>query len=77
MFSGKGLLIGAVVVIAVIYFGLFFFSTRGYGYPGYRGYSQGSSFWYWGGPRYYYPSRTVRTGSIGGPGRTGGIRAGK
>lgn len=66
------IVLGGMAVIAVLYLGLFAFSARGYGYPGYGGYHAGPSFWYWGGPRYHYPSTTVRDGSIGGPGRTGG-----
>lgn len=76
MFKHPIVLVG-IGAIAVIYFALFAFSARGYGYPGYNGYHAGPSFWYWGGPRYYYSSPDLRDGSLGGPGRTGGIGAGK
>jgi hypothetical protein len=77
MFSGKGILLAGIAIIAMVYFALFAFSSRGYGYPGYYGYHRPGSFFYWGGPRYHYPSQSVRDGSLGGPGRTGGIGGGK
>lgn len=69
--------LGGIAIIAVVYLALFAFSTNGYGYPGYAGYHHGASFWYFGGPRYTYPSQSVREGSVGGTGRTGGIGGGK
>lgn len=70
-------IIGAVVITAV-YLLLFSLSAHGWGYPGYRGYYAGPSFFYWGGTRHYYPgSPSVRAGSLGGTGRTGGISGGK
>lgn len=66
-----------LVVLALLYFGLFFFAGTGYGYPGYHGYSHGPSFWYFGGPSYYH-SASVRSGSLSGPGsRGGGLHGGK
>lgn len=71
------IVLGGIAVIAVIYFASFAFSARGYGYTGYNGYHSGPSFWYWGGPRYYYPSGDLREGSLSGPDRRSGIGAGK
>ena len=66
-----------LIILAVIYIVLFSWSSRGWGYMGYRGYRYGPSFWYWGGPSYHY-GESVRTGS---PGRRtyqgGGLRGGK
>jgi len=75
MFNKRNIIIAAVV--AGIYLLLFSVSARGYGYSGYGGYHNGPSFWYFGGSRYHYPSRSLREGSIGGPGRRGGISGGK
>ncbi len=63
--------------IAAFYFLLFPLSSHGYGYAGYGGYNSGPSFWYWGGARSHYVGNSVREGSLGGPGRTGGISGGK
>lgn len=65
------------VVLGALYFGLFSYSASGYGYAGYNGYHHGPSFWYFGGPR-YYPNRSLRNASLGGPGGRGsGIHYGK
>lgn len=64
-------------LVAILYFSLFAFSSRGYGYPGYHGWYAGPAIWYMGGPRYHYPGRSVREASVGGPGRAGGISGGK
>lgn len=67
-----------VVVLVVLYLGLFACSFRGYGYMGHNGYHSGPAIWYGGGTGHYYPSQTVRTGSPGGPStRGGGISGGK
>ena len=65
-------------ILAITYLFLCFISSRGWGYMGYRGYSRGPSFWYFGGPRYYY-GRNIRHGSIyrGRTYRGGGPRSGK
>ena len=73
-------LISFVVVLALVYSSLFFFSFRGWGYAGYghsRGYST-YSFWYFGRPTYYM-NKSMRGGSIHGRGTTsgGGIHGGK
>lgn len=66
-----------LALLALVYLGLFSCSSNGYGYAGYNGYDNGPSFWYFGGPR-YYPSRSVRNQSLGGPGDRGtGIHYGK
>ncbi|MEQ5834763.1 hypothetical protein EB809_01220 [Marinobacter sp. R17] len=66
-----------LALLGVIYLALFSFSNDGYGYTGYNGYSHGPSFWYFGGPS-YYPNRSLRNGSLGGPGDRGaGIHYGK
>lgn len=73
----KLIIIWIVAVLAMIYLSLFSYSSEGYGYPGYRGYYGGPSFWYFGGP-HYYPNRSLRRGSLGGPGaRGGGVHFGK
>lgn len=69
-------IIGAAVIF-VVYLLLFSFSAHGYGYPGYNGYASGPSFLYLGGVGHYYGRPSMRTGSLGGPGRTGGISGGK
>lgn len=70
----KLIIIWIVAVLAMIYLSLFSYSSEGYGYPGYHG---GPSFWYFGGP-HYYPNRSLRRGSLGGPGaRGGGVHFGK
>lgn len=66
-----------IAAAALLYFGLFSFASAGYGYAGYHGYHHGPSFWYFGGPR-FYPSRSLRNGSPGGPGGRGtGLHGGK
>lgn len=66
-----------IALLGIIYLGMFSFASEGYGYSGYDGYDSGPSFWYFGGPR-YFPNRSVRNGSIGGPGDRGaGIHYGK
>ncbi len=74
----KGIgVIALMIVLAIIYFLLFTWSSRGWGYMGYRGYGYGPSFWYWGGPSYHYGG-SVRTGSQGGRSyQGGGLRGGK
>lgn len=76
MFNDKRILIFAAGVI-VVYFLLFPLSSHGYGYAGYGGYHHQPSFWYWGGASNHYIDTSVREGSLGGPGRTGGISGGK
>ena len=77
MMEGKTKVFVLIGILAVVYIFLMAFSFRGWGYPGYRGYSRGGSFFYWGGPR-YYPGTSVRGGSIGGSRALGGgPRAGK
>ena len=72
--AGFVVLIGIMVVLYLL---LFNFGSRGWGYMGYRGYSYGPSWWYWGGPRYHYGG-SVRNGSLGGRShRGGGFRGGK
>ncbi len=66
-----------LVILGVVYFSLFLFASRGWGYMGYRGYHYGPSWWYFGGPRYYY-GNSIRHGSMGGRShRGGGMRGGK
>ncbi len=67
-----------VLGIYVAFFFLVYSCARdGYGYMGYHGYYRGPSFFYFGGPRYYY-GPSLRAGSVGGPGvRGGGFRGGK
>ncbi|MFV2055164.1 MAG: hypothetical protein ACC707_01810 [Thiohalomonadales bacterium] len=73
--TGAGLLF-LIIGMAVLFFALMSFSLRGWGYAGYGGFGYGPSFFYFGGPS-YYSGRSVRTGSIGGPGnRSGGISGG-
>ena len=71
---------GNIILIAILgflYLGLFSFSSRGWGYMGYRGYHYGPSWWYFGGPRYHY-GPSARGGSWGGRShRGGGPRGGK
>ncbi len=71
---------GFVVLLAImgmLYFVLFSWGSRGWGYMGYRGYHYGPSWLYWGGPRYHYGGN-VKNGSLGGRShRGGGIRGGK
>lgn len=70
--------IGLVVVLAIFFVFLLSFSFRGYGYAGYHGYHRGPSFWYFGGPRYYPSSPSVRAGSTSGPSHMGGgVHGGK
>ncbi len=64
-----------LAIMAVLYFGAFYFGSRGYGYTGYRGYHHGPSFFYWGGANTYH-SPSARVGSVGGPGHQGGGTAG-
>lgn len=69
--------LGTLALLAIIYFALFSYSSKGYGYAGYGGYHHGPSFWYFGGAN-YYPSRSLRQGSLGTSGtRGGGLHAGK
>ncbi len=73
-----GAVLGAIVVLAIVFFALLLLCVRGWGYPGYykRSIHQ-PSFWYWGGPG-YYEAPSVRSGSLGGPShRGGGPRVGK
>lgn len=71
------IVIGAIVILALMYLGAFFFAMRGWGYQGYYGYRRGPSFFYWGGPTTYH-GPSVRQGSLGGPShRGGGLRGGK
>ena len=75
---GSVAIIILIVFLVVIFVSLLFMSTRGWGYAGYRGYRYGPSIWYWGGPRYYPHSRSIRGGSVGGPvHRGGGLHGGK
>jgi len=67
-----GVLLGAIIVLVLVYFFLFSLSFRGWGYPSYYGgFAYGPSFWYFGGPRYYSGGPSVRSGSTGGPSRLG------
>lgn len=64
-------------ILGVVYLGLFSFSSSGYGYAGHGGYNHGPSFFYFGGTS-FYPNRSVRNGSVGGPGGRGqGLQYGK
>ena len=70
-------LIGLLIVMAVVYFGVLMISMRGWGYMGYGGYYHSPSFWYWGGPR-IYRSSSIRHDSLGGlSSRGGGYNRGK
>lgn len=74
----KGTRVVALAIILIILFvWVLFYSIRGWGYMGYRGYHHGPSFFYMGGPSIYHqPSN--RDGSISGPGhRGGGFSGGK
>ncbi len=74
---GRGLiaLIIAGVALAGVYGYLMLPASSGHGYPGP---GARASFWYFGGPQIYRERPSVRTGSPGGPGQTGGgLRAGK
>ena len=54
-----------IVVLAIIYFSCFNASSKGYGYPGYRGYHHHHSFWYYRGyDESFYPSN--RENSVNG-----------
>lgn len=68
--SGNSL-IGLIIVMAIVYFGVLMISMRGWGYMGYGGYYNSPSFWYWGGPR-IYRSSSIRNDSWGGPNNRGG-----
>jgi hypothetical protein len=61
-----------VIILAVIFLIGIYWSRTGWGYAGYRGYHYGPSLWYWGGPRYYPYSSSMRSGSLTGPRHTGG-----
>lgn len=67
----------ATLALALLYFGMFSFASAGYGYAGYHGYRYGPSFWYFGGPHYYH-NKSLRKGSLSGPGGRGhGLHGGK
>lgn len=73
----KGILLGVMAFLGVLYFLLFNIAGRGYGYMGYYGYHRGPSFWYFGGPRIFHDPN-VRAGSLGSDGiRGGGFGSGK
>ena len=75
--QGGFMVVGVVLVLALVYLGGFWFSSRGWGYAGYGGYHRAPSFWYWGGPSTYHDP-SVRAGSVGGPShRGGGLHGGK
>lgn len=67
----KGFIIAVVVVLILVFLMIYRLSAAGWGYAGYYGYRTGPSFWYFGGPS-YYTSRSVRSGSVGGPSHLGG-----
>jgi hypothetical protein len=70
--SGSALLsILLIVGLTAMFLMLLRMSTSGWGYTGYAGYHRGPSFWYWGGPS-VYTGPSVRSGSVSGPGNTGG-----
>ena len=58
-------------IVGFAYLGLMSSASNGYGYMGYRGYSSGPSFFYFGGPRTYY-GQNVRSGSVSGSRFRGG-----
>lgn len=72
----KGLPLIIIAVLAIGYLALFPLSAGGYGYAGDDGYDDGPSLFYMGGPK-YYPNRSLRNGSVGGPGDRYGLHAGK
>ena len=79
LFNNNGFInIAIIIFLVAIYFVLFMFGTRGYGYMGYYGYRRGPSFWYMGSSSRYYYGDSVRHGSYGRRSyRGGGMRGGK
>lgn len=68
---GSKTLISVIAGVGLLYVALVWLSCDGYGYAGYDDYDTGASFWYFGDVDTFH-SRSVRAGSRGGPGVTGG-----
>jgi hypothetical protein len=72
------ILLKLLLVLVCCFGAAFYLSASGWGYIGYYGFHSGPSMFYRGGPKYVHTSKSVREGSVGGPGhRGGGARGGK
>jgi hypothetical protein len=59
-------------LMSFLYAMALYLSLQGWGYPGYYGYHQPSSWTYINGSVQYYPEKSLRDGSVHGPNRKGG-----
>ena len=63
--------LGLIAALGVLFIVFWWFSTKGFGYMGYRPYAQGPSMLYWGEPN-WHENPSLRNGSTGGPSNRGG-----
>lgn len=71
-----GIVLGVIALLCIIYIGMMALASNGWGYLGYGGFNQGSSFFYFNSTREYVTRPSVRNGSVRSR-RSGGFSGGK